>query len=158
MVTRAAHSTMTGRRRRSAMTSRKLRTIQVGSLVCFWRVHHRHRPEPSDVRPCVEVFTVFQQGHPNRPLRILFPETAEHGPGYPGQRGVIVDYRTPNRSINLNRPRIARLLIELGLASGWSPASASGELLIVNGYQLLRNHPAELHAALEADSAVDHDP
>jgi hypothetical protein len=55
----------------------------------------------------------------------------------------------------MNRPRIARLLIELGLASGWAPSSSRHELLIVDGYQLLRNHAAELHAALEADSVVD---
>lgn len=138
------------------MTSRKLRTIGVGSLVCFWRVHHRHEPESAlGTRRCLEVFTAFQEGHPNRPLRILFPETEEHGPGFPGQRGVIVDYRMPTRHINLNRPRIARLLIELGLASGWAPSSTQREWLVVDGYQLLRNHAAELHAALEADSAAD---
>ncbi len=141
------------------MTSRKLRTIKVGSLVCFWRVHHRHRSDtPPGTRRCVEVFTAFQEGHPSHPLRILFPETEEHGPGFPSQRGVVVDYLAPTRLINLNRPRIARLLIELGIAAGWAPSSSLREVLLVNGYELLRNHVAELDLALKADSAtVDHD-
>lgn len=156
VVTRPAGSIMTSTRRAHRMTSRKLRTIRVGSLVCFWRVHHRHEPDSAPgTRRCLEVFTAFQEGHPSQPLRILFPETDEHGPGFPGQRGVVVDYRAPTRPINLNRPRIARLLIELGLASGWAANSSPRELLVVNGYQLLRKHAAELHTALEADSAVD---
>jgi hypothetical protein len=68
---------------------------------------------------------------------------------------VIVDYGTPTRHINLNRPRIARLLIELGLASGWAPSSPPRELLVADGYQLLRSHAAELLAALAADSEVE---
>ena len=75
------------------MTSRRPRTIKLGSLVYLWRVHHRHRIDGTP--NCAEVFTAFHQEHPRKPVRIVFPETKEHGPGYPSQRGVVVDYQQP---------------------------------------------------------------
>lgn len=132
------------------MTSRKPRTIKVGTLVYFWRVHHRHRPAaPDGTRNCTEVFSAFVEGSPRRPARILFPETDEHGPGFPSQSGVVVDYREPAQHINLNRPRIARLLVELALVSGWAPDRSRGEFVIPNGYHLLREHRAQLLEALD---------
>jgi hypothetical protein len=86
-------------------------------------------------------------------FRVLFPATGEHGPGYPGESGVVVDYRVPKRDINLNRPRLARLLIELALGVGWSPVVARGEFVVPNGFHLLREHSAALDAALAPTTA-----
>ncbi|MFT3764566.1 MAG: hypothetical protein QM820_03475 [Minicystis sp.] len=134
------------------MTSRKPRTIKVGAVVYFWRVAHRHGADrPIDGQRCTEVFTAFRERHPRRPVRILFRETEEHGPGFPRQSGVIVDYQEPARYINLNRPRLARLLIELAVAAGWEPDRARGEFILPDGYQLLRENRLLLDAALAAD-------
>lgn len=131
------------------MTARKLRKLNIDGRIYLWRVHHRHQELCSDgERRCTEVFTAFQREHARRPVRILFPATAEHGPGYPGESGVVVDYEDPSRGINLNRPRLARLLIELALGAGWSPAVARSEFVVPNGFLLLREHAAELDAAL----------
>lgn len=138
------------------MKSRKPRTIRIGQIVYLWRVHHRHRPaSPNFAHCCAEVFTAFAEGAPRRPARILFPETDEHGPGFPSQSGVVVDYREPTRYINLNRPRIARLLIELAVVSGWALDRYPGEHVIPNGYHLLREHRAELLAALAEGDVAD---
>ena len=133
------------------MPSRKLRNLNVDGRTYLWRVHHRHeaRCEDGELR-CIEVFTAFLREHERRPVRILFPATDQHGPGYPGESGVVVDYRNPSRSINLNRPRLARLLIELALDAGWSPGESPGEFVVPNGFELLREHADELAEALRA--------
>jgi hypothetical protein len=117
-------------------------------------VHHRHQELCSDgERRCTEVFTAFQREHGRRPVRVLFPATGEHGPGYPGESGVVVDYRNPSCDINLNRPRVARLLIEVALAEGWSPATSPGQFVLSNGFHLLREHSATFEAALATTTA-----
>lgn len=134
------------------MTSRKPRTIKLGAVVYFWRVHHRHdMNRPADNQGCTEIFTAFQERHPRSPLRILFPETEEHGAGFPRQSGVIVDYQEPARYLNLNRPRLARLLIELAVAAGWEPNRSRSEFLLPDGYRLLREGRLLLDAALADD-------
>lgn len=134
------------------MTSRKPRTIKLAAVVYFWRVHHRHDAHrPTDGQRCAEVFTAFRERRPRSPVRILFPETEEHGPGFPRQSGVIVDYQEPARHINLNQPRLARLLIELAVAAGWEPHRSRGEFLLPDGYRLLRENRGLLDAALAAD-------
>jgi hypothetical protein len=61
-----------------------------------------------------------------------------------------VDYRDPSRDINLNRPRVARLLIETALRQGWSPATSRGEFVLSNGFHLLREYSADIDAVLAA--------
>jgi hypothetical protein len=135
------------------MRSPQLRKLDLDGSIYLWRVHHRHLELSSDgERRCSEVFTAFQREFGRRPVRILFPETKEHGSGYPGQRGVVVDYRYPNRHINLNRPRLARLLIELAVRAGWSPAVLAREFVVANGFHLLHSHATELDAALSASA------
>jgi hypothetical protein len=134
------------------MSSRKPRTIRLGTTTYLWRVHHRHTPLEDGKRACSEVFTAFHEAHPRKPVRIVFPETAEHGPGYPSQSGVVVDYQRPQEHLNLNRPLFPRLLITLAIRSGWAPAALKRELSIENGYHLLRNHPDELAATLASDA------
>jgi hypothetical protein len=88
------------------------------------------------------------ENFPKAPARVLFPETPEHGPGYPSQSGVVVDYQRPTQAVNLNHPRIARLVIELALAANWSPTTESREFVLPNGYELFRADPAKLAEAL----------
>lgn len=133
------------------MSSPVLRKLTIDGRIYLWKVHHRHQELCSDgERRCTEVFTAFQREFGRRPVRVLFPSTGEHGPGYPGERGVVVDYRSPSRQVNLNRPRLAALLIELSLDVGWSPAVSRAEFVVQNGFHLLREHPAALEAALAA--------
>jgi hypothetical protein len=54
-----------------------------------------------------------------------------------------VDYRNPRP-----RQRVARLLIEIALAKGWSPATTRGELSLLNGFHLMRAHSADLESTL----------
>ncbi len=133
------------------MSRQKLRRIVIGPDTYLWRVHHRHvAPAQRDGRGCTEVFTAFLENFPKAPARVLFPETPEHGPGYPSQSGVVVDYRRPTQAVNLNHPRIARLVIELALAANWSPTTGSREFVLPNGYELFRAHPTQLDEALAA--------
>lgn len=137
------------------MANRKLRTIRVGAVLYLWWVNHKHSvPRHGLVTSegeggCREVFTAFAEGFPGQPARILFPESNKHGPGFPRQRGVVVDYKLPNLYINLNRPRIARLLIELAIAGGWIPGQSRREFVIPDGYRLLRRHCPQLLEALQ---------
>jgi hypothetical protein len=118
-----------------------MRKLTVGPSVYLWRVHHRHSPRGADgERRCAEVFSAYLVHFPGRPLRVLFPESAQHGPGFPSRSGVVVDYVQPTWHMNLNRPRAARLLIELAVLAGWAPSEARGEFVLSNGYELLRAH------------------
>ena len=131
------------------MKSRKPRKLTFGDALYRWRAHHRHGPRlASEPRRCTEVFSAFREASPTCPLRVLFPETEEHGPGSPGQRGVVVDYCAPPWQLNLNRPKVARLLIELAVKSGWVPGPVPKEFIIHDGYAFLRAHRAELDRAL----------
>jgi hypothetical protein len=126
------------------MTRRKPRTLQIGDSVYLWRVHHRHQSAMDDgERRCTEVFSAFAQEWPRSPLRILFPETERRGRGYPGEAGVVMDYREPVWVLNLNQPSAARFLIEIATKEGWSPG-AREEFVIADGYDLLRAHRTEL--------------
>ncbi|NER78691.1 MAG: hypothetical protein F6K42_03755 [Leptolyngbya sp. SIO1D8] len=122
----------------------------IGSDTFLWRVHHRHvsREEERISNPCAEVFTAFLESHTKAPVRILFPETSQHDPGYPSQAGIVLDYQRPKQPINLNFPRIARFTIQLALTEGWSPSTSTTELQINNGYELFRAHRAQLDQTL----------
>jgi len=130
------------------MGARKLRILKVGTLVYFWRVHHRHEV---GALACTEVFTAFLAGFRGSPLRILFPESDQHGPGFPRQAGVIVDRELPSWQLNLNRPKSARAMIELAAAAGWAPNVSRHEFVIDNGFEFLRGHRAALEDSLLAD-------
>ena len=84
------------------------------------------------------------QGFMGTQLRILFPESHLYGAGFPRQSGVVMDYREPTWDMNLNRPKAARILIELALIEGWEPRKGREEFEISNGYELLRNQPEYL--------------
>src|SRR5688572_30099339 len=121
------------------MSTRGLRRISLVSGRYFWRAGNRHHPGgPGVAHACAETFSAFLEQKRRSPLRVIFPEGQNHGPGYPSQMGIVVDYREPTWSVNLNRPAAARLLIELALLNGWSPATARGELVIANGYDFIR--------------------
>lgn len=118
-----------------ATTSRQLRKLSIDGRIYLWKVHHRHRELLANgERRYAEMLTAFQREFGRRPVRVLFPATTEHGPGHPEGRGVVVDYEAPSRVINLNRPRIARLLIELSIGPGWTPAHLRGEVVVQNGF------------------------
>jgi hypothetical protein len=63
------------------------------------------------------------------------------------QRGMVFDHQHPQWSLNLNRPRSARLLIELAQLEGWVP-EGKGEFTIADGYDLVRRYPEQLDAML----------
>jgi hypothetical protein len=125
------------------MTTRHLRTIKLGSISFLWRVDHHHH-SPTHAGACAEVFSAFQSGFRKSALRIHFPDADHRGRGFPSQSGVIFDYRTPAWSINLHKPRTARLLIELALTHGWTPLTATQEHSILDGFQLLLDNPIAL--------------
>jgi hypothetical protein len=132
------------------MSSRQPRTIKLGTVVYFWRTHHRHDANrPSGEQGCTEVFTAFHERYPRSPLRILFPETDEHGADFPRLSGVVVDYREPTLVGNLNRPGLARRLIELAVAAGWEPSRSRREFVVSDGYRLMRENRRMLDVALE---------
>jgi hypothetical protein len=126
----------------TVVASRRLRTIKIHGIVYFWQTRHRHLEGQEST--CSEVFSAFREDCRRTPLRIIFPETAESGPGYPSQAGVVVEYGAPPKVINLNRPLLARTLIELALGGGWLPDSQTSQFIIGDGFQLLRQHAAAL--------------
>ena len=132
------------------MVRKKLRKLVIGSYIFQWKIHHRHRStgEKPISNSFEEVFTAFLETHPKTPVRILFPETSQHGPGFPSKTGVVFDYQHPQEQINLNRPKIARLLIQLALTEGWSPSTSTKEFQLNNGYELFRAHREQLELAL----------
>ena len=132
----------------------KLRKIVIGSDRFLWRVHHRHVSAEEDrvINPCAEVFTAFLEGHTRARARVFFPETSEHGPGHISQAGVVLDYQRPEQPINLNLPRVARLVIELAIVEGWSPSTSATEFTIDNGYDMFRAHHAQLEHALAGNT------
>jgi hypothetical protein len=135
------------------VTTRHLRTLKHDGAVFRWRVDHLHR-RGADQR-CAEALAAFLDGFPRAALRVIFPESAGHGPGYIRQSGVVVDYRAPKWSVELHRPRTALILIELGRSEGWDPRAAPRrEHVISNGYDLLRANPAALARALEPPTVV----
>ncbi|NUP12308.1 MAG: hypothetical protein HOW73_40195 [Polyangiaceae bacterium] len=121
------------------MLRRKPRKIVLESGLYLWRVHHRHAASG-----CSEVFSAFAARRERTNLRIVFPETTEHGSGFPRQAGVVVDYSAPSWSLNLNLPSAARLLIELALSGGWD-ADCGREHVIDNGYLFLRERRTSLN-------------
>jgi hypothetical protein len=137
------------------MTTRNLRKLRVETASYFWRVYHRNAvapaandpagPEPTDQR--IEVFTASLEGARESPLRILFPATITHNSGSQMQRGMVFDHQHPQWSLNLNRPRSARFLIELAQLEGWVP-EGKGEFTIADGYELVRTYPEQLDAML----------
>jgi hypothetical protein len=140
------------------MTTRNLRKLRVETASYFWRVYHRNAvapaagaagPEQTDQRidQRIEVFTASLEGARESPLRILFPATITHNSGSQMQRGMVFDYQHPQWSLNLNRPRSARLLIELAQLEGWVP-EGKGEFTIADGYELVRTYPEQLDAML----------
>lgn len=66
-----------------------------------------------------------------------------------------MDYRDATRELNLNRPRLARLLIELAVGLGWTPAASRGEFIVSNGFHLLREHAEDVEAALGHSSQTE---
>jgi hypothetical protein len=134
------------------MKNRKPRSLTIGTAVYFWKVHHCHEPASAGgLRRCAEVFSAFFEGFRQSPVRVLFPESDQHGPGYVSQRGVVVDYKAPTWRLNLNRPRSARLLIEVAELAGWSPGESRQEFIIHDGYELLREHRARLDCVLNSE-------
>jgi hypothetical protein len=96
------------------------------------------------------VFSAFHGGFRRSALRILFPSGPEHGRGFPGASGEVVDYREPTWSLNLHRPRHALFLIETALSAGWAPSrSPHAPLVIASGYELLRAHRPALDLVLQ---------
>jgi hypothetical protein len=123
------------------MTTRHLRTLKLAGDLFFWRVDHAHHLEPD---ACAEVFSAFRSGFRKSPVRVRFSDAEQRGSGFPSQSGVVYDSRPPGWSVNLHQPRTARLLIELALARGWTPLSATREYIIPDGFQLLRDNPDAL--------------
>lgn len=120
------------------MAVRKIRRISFDGHVFFWRVSHRHAKDGTD---CRDVFTAFAETQPRRPLRIFFPWSESHGPGFPHQKAIVHDFRMPSWSINLNRPEIARRLIQAALRSGWNPSEQPAGLVVTNGFDFIRSRP-----------------
>lgn len=141
--------------RKDSMASRNLRTLRIDTDVFFWRVRHIHEFPAPDTRRCIEVFSAYLDRCKRAPLRIRFPEAELQGSGFPLQKGVIVDSHEPSWSMNLNRPAAARLLVRLGLVEGWAPRSQGRELLVPDGFALLRAHRQELDAFLSTPPAED---
>jgi hypothetical protein len=140
------------------MTTRNLRKLRVETASYFWRVYHRNAVAPAAgaagqeqtdqrIDQRIEVFTASLEGARESPLRILFPATITHNSGSQMQRGMVFDYQHPQWSLNLNRPRSARLLIELAQLEGWVP-EGKGEFTIADGYELVRTYPDQLDAML----------
>lgn len=133
------------------MTTRNLRKLRVETASYFWRVYHRNatNPIPGDeqANQRIEVFTASLDGVRESPLRILFPATITHNSGLQMQRGMVFDHQHPQWSLNLNRPRSARFLIELAQLEGWVP-EGKGEFTIADGYDLVRRYPEQLDAML----------
>jgi hypothetical protein len=133
------------------MPTRNLRKLRVETASYFWRVYQRKATtvtagEPQTDQP-IEVFTASLEGARESPLRILFPATIADESGLQLGRGVVVDPQPPHWSLNLNRPRSARFLIQLAQLDGWVP-EGKGEFTIADGYQLVRRYPEELEALL----------
>lgn len=135
--------------------SSKLRTLVVGERPYLWRVRHRHEiDEPLAARRCVEVFSAFTTDSRRGALRIRFPASSQQGSTYPEHAGGVVDYREPSWYLNLNRPAVARMLIEIANALGW-PSSSQGkrrEHTIPDGYALVREHREHLERLLASDA------
>jgi hypothetical protein len=133
------------------MTTRNLRKLRVETASYFWRVYHRKATNVIAGQPQadqrIEVFTASLEGSRESPLRIFFPGTITHNSGSQMQRGMVFDHQHPQWSLNLNRPRSARFLIELAQLEGWVP-EGNGEFTIVNGYELVRRYPEQLDAML----------
>lgn len=138
------------------MTTRNLRKLRVETASYFWRVYHRNTAAQTTSDPTagaeqadqrIEVFTASLEGARESPLRILFPATITHNSGSQMQRGMVFDHQHPQWSLNLNRPRSARLLIELAQLEGWVP-EGKGEFTIADGYDLVRRYPEQLDAML----------
>jgi hypothetical protein len=124
------------------MARTPMRRLVLGGATYLWRVSHRHRvvDRPGrDVRGCAEMLTVYLDGHPRAPLRVVFAEGDGVGREYIERSGVVVDYRVePFAATNLHEPGTVRRLVELALARGWDPASERQPHLIEDGYSLLR--------------------
>jgi hypothetical protein len=73
------------------MAKRTLRKLNVDGGTFLWRVDHSHRTEPDG--SCSEVFSAFQSGYRRGGLRVRFPEANVRGQGFPGQSGVVGDFR-----------------------------------------------------------------
>jgi hypothetical protein len=118
-----------------------LRRLVLDEGHCLWKVSHAHDvlppPEPGDGREgrCREVFTAFLDGHPRAPLRVFFTEAAGCRAGYP-ESGVVW---TATHRANLHEPFVARRLVELGRASGWSPRGAVRPFVVEGGFAWLEH-------------------
>ena len=121
------------------MTGKKSRKLTVDGVIYRWNVSHRHVLDVIDGRPhCSEMFWAYREGFRNHGCRMRFPESAEHGPGFPSQSGVVSDYRPPRWSLNLNRPAVARLLIELATGAGWVSDASGAPFIVDNAYDFVR--------------------
>lgn len=117
---------------------RTLRRLVVDGVTYRWKVEHAHHvlPPPERVGSrgrCAEVFTAFVEGHRSAALLVRFIDGKGRGAGYP-QAGVVW---TGSLEANLNLPSIARRLIALGRAAGWSPETGRRGLEVVDGFQWL---------------------
>lgn len=113
-----------------------LRRLVVGGVDYRWRVAHAHNvlpPAAPGRGRCCEVFTAFVEGHRTAPLIVRFFDGPHRGAGYP-QAGVVW---AGSLEANLNLPSIARRLITLARAEGWSPETGRRGLEIADGFRLL---------------------
>lgn len=116
-----------------------LRRLVVDGVVYRWKVEHAHHvlpPSPALAGRCCEVFTAYVDGRRAAPLRVRFCDGAGQQAGYPSA-GVVWTSAPPHLEANLNLPSIARRLIALARAAGWSPEQDRGGLEIADGFALL---------------------
>lgn len=125
------------------MASPSLRTMTLEGVVYRWQVRHRH-DETESGRACCEVFSAFLPGFRGGPLRVFFRDSPTTGSEYIGRAGVVVDYAPPTRTYNLNRPLLAREIIELAVARGWNARRGTGPFVVENGFEWLAEHVSAL--------------
>lgn len=130
------------------------RKLTLPSGVFTFIVSHRHEGPAEARRDCTEVFAALMWGHHAGRLSVLFPESTDRGPLAVRLAGVVADLRPPGYQLNLNRPRVARFLIELMLDRGWAPRTERRGLTVANGYDFLVEHRHELDQFLDEDAST----
>ena len=118
------------------------RSITFDGHVWRVRVHHRHAPPA-----CAEVLSVFRADRPGRVARVVFREGEGRGRGWPGASGAIVD-AAGGLDLNLHRPVVARLVVELAIAAGFDPDGPRAEREI-DGWALLAASPEAVRRVVE---------
>jgi hypothetical protein len=120
----------------------------------LFRVEHQHdHPSSTEPRVCVEVFVAYVPSPRRHSIRLRFPAGKDQFSPWPGHIGGVCDYRAPRWYLNLNRPRVARFLIELAISLGWPHASDGRHLVVADGYAFIRSNRGRLDALFADDAA-----